>query len=182
MEFLTSAAAHQRPVVVYGAPGRLAGLLDDLAGSQLASVPGSCVVTGGGWKDAGAGDVQALLDLAASTLGVDRSRCLDTYSWSELNTVLLSCPADRYHVPPVVEALVVDAMLRPVEGDADGRLAVLDPMAASYPGMIVTSDLVRLRHDPCPCGRGGQTLLPGICRLPGAPARGCGVVDSGRAP
>ena len=173
VEFLGAAAAQARPVLVYGAPARLAAFLDDLDdldGPGVGSAPGSCVVTGGGWKGSGGGEVRDLLDRAAAALGVDRTKCLDTYSWSELNTFLLSCPHDRYHVPPVVEAMVVDDLLRPVEGDADGRLAVLDPMAASYPGMIATSDFVRLRHDACPCGRAGQTLLPGDPADAGCPA------------
>ena len=177
---LTSAAADRQPLVVYGSPARLARLLDRVTDGTGARAlpPGSCVVTGGGWKGQSTDvEVGHLLEAASETFALPRERCVDTYSTAELNTVLVSCREQRYHVPPVVEAMVVDEQLQPIPGDADGPLAVLDPLAMSYPGRLVTSDVVRLRHDPCPCGLAGQTLLPGITRAVGAAARGCGVTD-----
>jgi Acyl-protein synthetase, LuxE len=174
--FVAAAVADAQPLVLYGSPVRLARLLSGIE-DQLALPPGSCVVTGGGWKGAGDGDVFELLETAAASLALPHERCVDTYSTAELNTVLLSCAARRYHVPPVVEAVIVDEQLRPVPGDGDGRMAVLEPMAMSYPGRLMTSDVVRLRHDSCPCGLQGQTLLAGIARMPGGAARGCGVTD-----
>ena len=174
--FVAATVADAQPLVLYGSPVRLASLLSRLDHPMPLS-PGSCVVTGGGWKGASGGDVFDLLQTAAETFALPLDRCLDTYSTAELNTVLLSCAARRYHVPPVIEAVIVDDRLRPVAGDADGRLAMLEPLAMSYPGRLTTSDVVRLRHDPCPCGLQGQTLLAGIERMPGAAARGCGVTD-----
>jgi len=177
LDFVAAALEEATPVVVYGPPARLSSLLDDLAGDRVELAPGSCVLTGGGWKLDSAGDILGLLDHASEALGVDRARCVDTYSTAELNTVFVSCKEGRYHVPPVVEAMVVDDLLRPVPGDAGGRLAVLDPLAMSYPGRLATSDDVRLRHDPCPCGLVGQTLVAPITRYADADIRGCGVVD-----
>jgi hypothetical protein len=174
--FVATAVADAQPLVLYGSPARLAALLSGMR-DPIALPPGSCAVTGGGWKGAAGGDVFHLLEAAAAALALPLDRCVDTYSTAELNTVLVSCPARRYHVPPVVEAVIVDEHLCPVPGDADGRMAVLEPMAMSYPGRLMTSDVVRLRHACCPCGLPGQTLLAGIARMPGAAARGCGVAD-----
>jgi hypothetical protein len=177
LDFVAIAIAEGTPAVVYGPPARLSNLLDGLAGVRVKLAPGSCVLTGGGWKLDSAGDIRGLLDHASDAMGVDRARCVDAYSTAELNTVFVSCTEGRYHVPPVVEAMVVDDLLRPVPGDADGRLAILDPLAMSYPGRLATSDHVRLRHDPCPCGLVGQTLVAPITRYAGAEIRGCGMVD-----
>jgi hypothetical protein len=176
LSFIAAAVGDAQPLVLYGSPARLARLLAAVDG-PVPLPAGSCVVTGGGWKGATGLDVFHLLEDAAATFAVPVDRCVDTYSTAELNTVLMSCPEHRYHVPPVIEAVIVDEQLRPVRGDADGRFAVLDPLAMSYPGRLMTSDAVRLRHDPCPCGLQGQTLLAGIDRMPGVAARGCGVTD-----
>ncbi len=177
--FVAAAVADGQALVVYGSPARLSRLLSGLDG-PLNLPEGSCVVTGGGWKGAAGEDVFELLESAAARFALPLDRCVDTYSTAELNTVLVSCTERRYHVPPVVEAVVIDEQLRPVAGDADGRLAVLEPMAMSYPGRLATSDMVRLRHAPCPCGLEGQTLHAGIARLAGTAARGCGVTDQVR--
>ncbi|GAA4993819.1 hypothetical protein [Actinopolymorpha pittospori] len=179
-EFLRTAAHHQQQVVIYGPPSGLSEVVDRLGQlpERLRLPPGSCVLTGGGWKKDLPHDLATLFDAVSELLGIDRGRCVDTYSTAELNTVFVSCRDGRYHVPPVVEAVVVDDLLRPVDDPApDGRLAVFDPFALSYPGLLATSDQVHLRQDPCACGLGGQTLLPPIRRMPGAPERGCGVVD-----
>ncbi len=182
--FLRASAAAECPVLVYGPPAGLARLLDGLDGpdgsgeDHPALPPGSCVVTGGGWKADLPGDLPTLLDRAGTLLGVPADRCVDGYSAAELNIVFVSCPHGRYHVPPVVEAVVVDELLSPVDDpEPEGRLAVLDPFACCYPGFLATSDRVRLRADPCPCGLPGQTLLGPIGRMPGALPRGCGVVE-----
>lgn len=170
----------ERPVILYGPPARLSTLLARMVETQrsVRLAPDSCVVTGGGWKHAAAGHgLAALFCAAGELLGVPPSRCVDTYSTSELNTVFLSCEHGRYHVPPAVEVLVVDELLRPTTGA--GRLAVLDPFAWSYPGFVVGGDHVRMAADPCDCGRPGPALLGPIVRAQGMPERGCGVVGVG---
>jgi hypothetical protein len=181
--FLRGAAGTGQPVLVYGPPARLFELVRHLvAGRAAVALPaGSHVVTGGGWKGAGPVGLHELFDLTAERLGVPRTACVDTYSCAELNAVFVSCQRGRYHVPPVVEALVLDELFRPVGGDEPhGRLAVLDPFAFSYPGFVATGDAVRLRGDPCGCGLAGSTLLGPITRLAAAPERGCGLMDVAR--
>jgi Acyl-protein synthetase, LuxE len=180
-EFLCAAAARRQPVIIFGSPSGLASLIDEMARkSRPVELPAaSCVVTGGGWKDGPAQDLDSLLDAASTLLGIDRRRCVDAYSTAELNTVFVSCANHRYHVPPVVEAVLVDDLLRPLHVDAHaGRLAVFDPFARSYPS-LATSDHVILRADPCACGLAGQTLLAPITRLENAPPRGCGALGVG---
>lgn len=180
-EFLRRAADGHRPVLLYGPPSGVAHLATYLSetATSLALPASSCVVTGGGWKGGTPRDPAVLFATLAEHLGVERARCVDTFSSAELNTVFVTCARGRYHVPPVVEALVLDDLLRPVEGDeAEGRLAVLDPFARSYPGFLTTGDAVRLRHDDCACGLAGTTLSPPIVRASGAPARGCGSVEA----
>lgn len=178
LDLLDRAVADDQPVVVYGSPARLVDLLA-LVGPGRPLPTGSCVVTGGGWKGQSERAVEELLASASDTFALDPGRCVDTYSTAELNTVFVTCRRGRYHVPPSVEVLVLDDALRPVRGSSSGRLAVLDPLAASYPGRLITSDLVRLGDDRCPCGLVGQTLLAGIRRLTGAAERGCGVGGTG---
>lgn len=181
VEFVRKAANGHRPVLLYGPPSGVAHLASYLSetATSVALPPGSCVVTGGGWKGGTARDPAVLFSMLAEHLGVNRARCVDTFSAAELNTVFVTCARGRYHVPPVVEALVLDDLLRPVEGDEpEGRLAVLDPFALSYPGFLTTGDAVRLRHDDCACGLAGTTLSPPIVRASGAPARGCGNLEA----
>jgi hypothetical protein len=69
--------------------------------------------------------------------------------------------------------MVVDDDLRPLPYGERGRFAFLDGTALSYPGFVVTGDLVRmLAHCPV-CDRPGPVLEPEIARAPGAEARGC---------
>jgi len=179
--FLQAVVAAHRPVIVYGTPSGLRLLLDKVAtpAGTLRLPPGSCVVTGGGWKRGAPQDLAALFEAAGQQLGVPRDRCMDTYSSAELNTVFVSCAEGRYHVPPVVEAVVLDDLLQPIQDDEpEGRLAVLDPFAHSYPGFVAAGDAVRLRRDPCGCGLAGPTLLGPIVRATGTPVRGCGAVEA----
>ncbi|MBB2909827.1 hypothetical protein FHS43_001073 [Streptosporangium becharense] len=175
-DFLRKAA---RPVLVFGTPSGVADLVAHLsaAGTRLSLPPGSQVVTGGGWKGRTAVRWDDLVAGVADRLGVPPGRYVDAYSTSELNTVFLSCAAGRYHVPPCVEPIVVDGLLTPVPGDdVEGRLAVLDPFALSYPGFVVTGDAVRLRRTSCGCGLSGPTLAAPIVRAAGAGQRGCATV------
>ena len=134
------------------------------------------MITGGGWKGRSPVAGHRLRAAVTRQLGVPPDRCVDTYSTAELNTVFVTCLQGRYHVPPVVEPVILDDLLQPVDDDgAEGRLAVLDPFALSYPGFVATGDQVRLCRDPCRCGLSGPSLLGPITRAPGLPERGCGV-------
>lgn len=175
-EFARRAASTGRPLLVYGGPADLDAVLDAIADRPVGLGSDSMVVTGGGWKTATAGPTRthaALAERAERLLGIPAERCVDTYSTSELNTVLATCSRGRHHVPPCLEVLVLDETYAPVAPGTTGRLAFLDPFARSYPGFVATGDRGRLAADPCPCGLEGDSLVGGVTRLPGATPRGC---------
>lgn len=177
--FLRSTGSVGRQVVVYGTPAHVARLCAFLAaeGTTLQLPAGSRVVTGGGWKGGQRTSRTALAAEVTRRLGVPPASCSDAYSTAELNTVFVTCREGRYHVPPVVHAVAVDAALQPLDAaEVEGVLAVLDPFALSYPGFVVTGDVVRLSREPCPCGLAGTTIVGDIERAAEAPARGCGAV------
>ena len=175
LAFVTAAARAGRPLLVFGAPGALLTLLTHAAQAPPpALAPGSLVATGGGWKRTSPPRQAELMQLTHELLGVPADRYVDTYSTAELNTVLTSCAAGRYHVPPALRVEVLDELMQPKPAPAAGRLAFLDPFALSYPGFIATSDQATLHRDGCRCGLRGATLDGPITRPTSAVERGCG--------
>jgi len=180
-EFIRSGAAEGRLLLVFGAPFQVKRLCQRIAASagRIAAAPGSLVVTGGGWKSF-RGELLArpdLLRLVEETLAVDAGRCIDAYSTSELNCTFRTCRHGRYHVPPLVEAVVLDEALLGVAGrPGHGALAFLDPFAASYPGFVITGDQGNLAEGRCGCGLAGLFIDGEIQRAEGMEVRGCGGV------
>lgn len=176
MTFVRGAAAAALPVLIFGTPFELkracASAVD--SGRRVDLPAGSLVVTGGGWKGEQGISRSDLLDHVERAFGVSAHDVVDAYSTTESNTVLLTCAEGRYHVPPLVEPVVLDDVLERVEGDdASGILGLLDPFAVSYPGFLVTGDRVRLVRHPCPCGLSGPTIVGPIERSSAAEPKGC---------
>jgi hypothetical protein len=156
----TAAAAGQR-AIVFGTPYQLLRLVTavERSGRPIPSTPGSVVFFGGGWK-AFSGEAIARPDLLAritAALGVSQSQTLEGYSMTELNTVLLRCEEGRFHVPPLLEAFVVDDAFREAP-NGHGRFAFRDPLATSRPAFLVTGDAVTMVDDACACGLRGSAL------------------------
>jgi hypothetical protein len=177
--FLQDAARDEHPVLVFGAPFQVRRFCARvLGGNDRVTLPkGSLLVTGGGWKTfAGERLTRGqLLDVVRDALAISPERCLDSYSTAEINASLTTCRAGRYHVPPLLEAVVLDEALTGVPGQAgQGLLGFLDPFAGSYPGFVITGDRATLAFGKCECGRGGAFLDGEIERAPGAEIRGCG--------
>jgi long-chain-fatty-acid---luciferin-component ligase len=135
------------------------------------------VQTGGGWKLNENVRIphkefrRNVLDI----LGIPETNCLDVYSMVEGNGFFMQCPEGHYYHSPYTyyKARVVDGDMQPVEFGEWGRLAFLDASAMSYPGFIITEDLVRM-HEHCPvCNRPGPVLEPEIRRIDGSEIRGC---------
>ena len=101
------------------------------------------------------------------------------YSMTELNVSLMRCAGGRYHIPPLVQAVVYDAALMPMSGkDLTGTFGYLDPFATSYPGFIITGDQIHLANEKCSCGRIGPAIVGEIGRAPGREVKGCGGIMS----
>jgi hypothetical protein len=141
-------------------------------------LPGSVVTLGGGWKafEGERVDRSTLGALIDATFGVRAGRVLEAYAMVELNTPLMRCPEDRYHVPPILEPWVFDDALvpRPPAEDVTGTFGFMDPTATSYPAFLATSDQVRLVRTKCPCGLVGPAVVGEVRRTSGQEIRGCG--------
>jgi Acyl-protein synthetase, LuxE len=179
-ELVRDAGRDGRRLLVFGGPAGVAqfcgAVLD--TGGRLPLPPGALLVTGGGWK-AGTPrrDFARLVD---DVLAVGPDQIVDVYGMAECNAYLIRCAAGRYHVPPVLDAAVVDAGLRSLPGaDATGLIALLDPFAFSYPGFLLTGDRGRLVREPCPCGLSGPGFVGEITRAPGREAKGCAGAGAG---
>jgi acyl-protein synthetase LuxE len=176
---LRHATERGRAVWLFGAPYQVKQLCAlALAAGALPLRPGSVVTLGGGWKsfEDERIDRPALLAMIEAALGVPPARALEAYAMVELNTPLMRCEAERYHVPPILEPWVFDEALQPVpaEDDVTGIVGFMDPTATSYPAFVVTGDEGRLLRERCPCGLVGPALVGEIRRAAGREVRGCG--------
>jgi hypothetical protein len=177
--FVRAAIADAHPLLVFGAPFQVRGFAERVLArfGRLAAPEGSVLVTGGGWKSFAGEKLSRpeLLRLAGEALGLAPERCIDSYSTAEINAALASCREGRYHVPPLMEAVVLDEALQGAPGrPGKGLLGFLDPFAMSYPGFVITGDRAALGRGRSGCGRSGTFLDGEIERAPGAEIRGCG--------
>jgi hypothetical protein len=173
----TSRAAGQK-AFLFGAPYQLKELVSIVADAEktLALKPGSAILFGGGWKTFEGEKIEkpALVQMIAETFGVAADHIIEGYSMTEINGVLVGCEHNRFHLPPLIEPVILDPDLNPLDGhDLKGAFGFLDPLALSYPGFIISGDNVRLLDDPCPCGLSGPALLEPT-RAPGREIKGCG--------
>ncbi len=165
-------------VFIFGAPYQFKDLCDVLAGHnrRLALKKGSFVLFGGGWKSF-AGDAisrETLVDMLADALNISPEMILEGYSMTEINTLMLRCEHGRFHIPPVIEPVIFGEELNPLNGnDVKGAFGFLDPLAASYPGFIISGDYVHMIDGECGCGLSGPAITD-IGRLPGSEVKGCG--------
>jgi hypothetical protein len=175
---LEGAATNGEKVMLFGTPYLIKELCEKvwLKQGKLQLPKGSHVLYGGGWKSFDGKRIpeSELLALIANTFGISRSSIFEGYSMTEINGLMAKCEANRYHVPPYLETLILSEELTPqTGGQSVGTLAILDPFATSYPGFLMTGDNVQLHRDRCPCGLEGDTILQ-VERAPGREVKGCG--------
>jgi hypothetical protein len=134
------------------------------AGGRAAFAPGSVVTGGGGGKGV------VLPDDAEQVIcryfGVERLR--DSYGMTEQNFYLNSCEHDRFHLPPWVVILLLDAesgQPLPRDGEQTGRAAFFDLTQDGAWGGIVSGDRVSVSYRPCRCGRTTPHLAKTIQRF-----------------
>jgi len=144
-------------IFFFGAPYQFKELCEVAAGHNVkpAIRKGSLVLFGGGWKSftGEAMDRESLVKLLTDTLEIPPQMVMEGYSMTEINMLMLRCPKGRFHVPPVIEPVIFNEELAPLDGtDIRGAFGFLDPMAVSYPGFIISGDNVHLIDGKCECG------------------------------
>jgi phenylacetate-coenzyme A ligase PaaK-like adenylate-forming protein len=171
-----SSGAH---ITITGAPFILSQVMTSLKnqGQSLDFDGRGVVFTAGGWKKNESNRVPSdeFRGQVAEVLGIPPERCFDIYGMVESNGWMVHCPEGHYlHAPySYFKPLVLGDDLKPVGYGEWGRYAFLDGAALSYPGFIITGDMVRmLEHCPV-CDRPGPVLEPEVKRAPGQDIRGC---------
>ncbi len=173
----------KRKVKIFGAPFQMKQLCERMikTGRTIKVLPQSTLSFGGGWKtfEGEKIDRDDLVRMIKEALGVEAQYIFEGYSMTEMNVSLMRCSGGRYHIPPLVQAVVYDAALMPVKGkDITGTFGYLDPFATSYPGFIITGDQIHLVDEKCSCGRIGPAIVGEVSRAPGREVKGCGGIMS----
>lgn len=163
-----------------GAPYLLAGVLERLEadGKYLHLAGRAGVGTGGGWKIQEGRRIpsEQFRAWVEERLGIPSKDCIDVYGMVEGNGWMTQCPEGHYfHIPTCYfKPMVLDKEYKPLGFGQWGRFAFLDAAATSYPGFMVTGDLVKML-ERCPvCDRTGPVLEPEVRRAVGEEMRGCG--------
>jgi hypothetical protein len=126
------------------------------------------------------------LEQMQSVWNIDRKRVFAAYAMQELNSFNPRCEADRFHVPPWLILLPLDAtgeaLLGPSDGEVEGRAAFLDLSMDGRWGGIISGDKIHVRYGKCECGHEGPTIGLNISRysdLPGGDKITCsGTIDA----
>ncbi len=165
-------------VFIFGAPYQFRELCDFVAihGQGLALKKGSFVFFGGGWKSFTGETIEreTLVDMLSNSFDIPKEMVLEGYSMTEINMLMVRCEHGRFHIPPVIEPVIFDEKLDPIQGtDIKGAFGFLDPFAVSYPGFIISGDYVHMLNGECPCGLDGPAIIE-IGRMPGSELKGCG--------
>lgn len=168
-----------RKIVLMGAPYLAWSVINRLQkqGRSFDFGLRGAIVTGGGWKifEGQRLSVTEFRRLVQAVLGIPPENCLDLYGMVEGNGWMVHCPEGHYlHLPyTFFKGMVLDNHFKPLGYGQWGRFAFLDGSALSYPGFIITGDMVRmLEHCPV-CDRPGPVLDPEIRRASGEDMRGC---------
>lgn len=140
----------------------------------------SYIITLGGWKRF-SGKMLSRVDFdneCMEYLGVEKHQIRDIYALVESNVLAIDDENGVKHVSPFIHFSVRDPkqLDREVAIGETGQLAILDPLAVSTPGFILTEDLVRLIPKTSDSNRSGQRLQY-VMRLPKSSEFGCCAVN-----
>lgn len=138
------------------------------------------IITLGGWKRF-SGEMLSRKEFnqeCVEYLGVKPSQIRDIYALVESNVVAIDDERGVKHVSPYIHFSVRDPknLDQEVALGEVGQLAILDPLACSTPGFILTEDLVRLLPKQDDDGRSGQRVEY-VMRLPESTEFGCCAVN-----
>jgi hypothetical protein len=165
-------------VFIFGAPSQFLELCAVMSerGRGISLKKGSLALFGGGWKSFTGETLERerLASMLADTFDLPPERIIEGYSMTEINVLLIRCAFGRFHLPPLIEPVIFDAALDPIEGqDISGTFRFLDPLALCYPGFIISGDYVRMVDGPCECGLTGPAITD-IGRVRNREVKGCG--------
>ncbi len=136
----------------------------------------SLLLFGGGWKLFTGKPItrEQLMAMMSESFQLPAEMIMEGYSMSEMNAFTLRCEYGRFHIPPVIEPLILDEALNLMEGnDLHGSFAFLDPLALAYPGFIISGDEVHFVDGDCQCGLTGPAVTQ-IGRARAREVKGCG--------
>lgn len=138
------------------------------------------IVTLGGWKRF-SGQMLSRVEFneeCMEYLGVEEHQIRDIYALVESNVVAIDDENGVKHVSPFIHFSVRDPkqLSRELPEGETGQLAILDPLAKSTPGFILTEDLVRLLPRKEGDKRSGQRMQY-VMRLPESKEFGCCAVN-----
>jgi hypothetical protein len=179
--FIREGLEANRPLLIFGPPFQLKQLCESVRAKygSVKTHSESIVVTGGGWKSFHGERIsqEQLCGEVFEVFGIGCDQVSDAYSTTELNCTLTCCKAFHYHVPPLLEVVILDeAYLGIPRQSGRGYIGFMDPFAMSYPGFLIPGDIAELGYGECRCGLTGWYLVGPIQRLETAEVKGCGGV------
>jgi len=183
---IKTSVEESQKVFLFGAPYQFKELGEIMSGEnqRIALKKGSIILFGGGWKSFTGEkmDREALVRILSATFNIPPEMILEGYSMTEISVLMVRCDSGRFHIPPLIEPVVFDEELSPLEGkNLSGTFGFLDSLAVSYPGFIISGDHVRLMDEECQCGLCGPALVE-IGRARNREVKGCGgIMTSFRA-
>ncbi|MHA1143985.1 MAG: LuxE/PaaK family acyltransferase [Candidatus Helarchaeota archaeon] len=130
------------------------------------------VITGGGWKPRdpqnkyGKRTRDELEEEISRLLDVPRENIRDFFGATESIMGIPECVhyedgkmVKTLHVSPFCYVYAVSIEdLKPLPPGKPGIGVIIDFLARSYPGFILTDDIIVVKQNPCPCGIAGQTI------------------------
>lgn len=165
-------------VFIFGTPYQFKELCEFVSShnQKLALNKESLILFGGGWKSFTGEPMKRgdLIKNLTDSFSLPAERIMEGYSMTEISMLMMRCAYGRFHIPPVIEPVIFDDELNPIEGkDISGIFGFLDPLAMSYPGFIISGDHVHLVEGECQCGLSGPALTE-IGRDKNREIKGCG--------
>lgn len=142
----------------------------------------SIIASTGGFKGRKVTSRKEMNNLLLKAFGTDTNQYLDLYGMTESNSIFVECTeGNNKHVPPWIEVILLDENLEPInnkEGKVTGRYGFLEPSSRSFPGFIMTGDIITVDYDGCPHCNKKTPIVTEIGRAPIEEGRGCSGVLS----
>jgi long-chain-fatty-acid---luciferin-component ligase len=172
-------AVQKRKVFIVGPPSVMNVVLSKLEDKKKEIRLGNngFIMTGGGRKVSRNAPMseKEFRELIKERQGVPVENCRDLYGMSECSTAFVGCEGHYKHIPhSILYPMVLDDDLKPIGYGQYGRFAFLDPLPTSYPGFIITGNMVRILESCPSCDRVGPVIEPDVSKMDGAESKGCG--------